>query len=171
MDWPHQLPCQVCLSLLLIDATTQPVVSVGLTEDQREFRKLFDVPFYSCGVILKTENLAYSFAQNEMLPHAAKWDNEKIFPKEVLRECAALGFGGVFVRTDEEVGGSGLMRQDGVVIFEALATACPSTTAFLTIHNMCAWMIDTYGTKEQRRLWLPDLMSCQVQYYGTKGGR
>lgn len=112
--------------------------------------------FFTCFI----EELAYNFAQNEFLPNAAKWDAEKIFPKDTLRECAALGFGGVFV--DPNFGGSGLSRQDGVVIFEALATGCPSTTAFLTIHNMCVWMIDTYGSDQQKQKWLPKLLSCEA---------
>src|SRR4051794_18374770 len=74
-----------------------------------------------------------------MLPYAEKWDSEKIFPRDTLRKAAALGFGGVYVRDD--VGGSGLGRMDAAVIFEAMATSCVSTTAYLTIHNMCAWYV------------------------------
>ena len=92
-----------------------------------------------------------------MLPFAEKWDSEKIFPKDTLRKAAALGFGGVYVRDD--VGGSGLGRMDAAIIFEAMATSCVSTTAYLTIHNMCAWMIDTFGSPAQRAQWLPDLVT------------
>eukprot|EP01050_Picozoa_sp_SAG11_P014522 SAG11_NODE_1799_length_4244_cov_2.524005_2_plen_125_part_00 len=73
----------------------------------------------------------------------------------MLREAAALGFGGMFVR--EDVGGSTLSREDGVLIFEALSAACPSTTAYLSIHNMCAWMLDSFGSAEQRDRYLPRL--------------
>ena len=75
---------------------------------------------------------------------------------ELLREAAALGFGGIFV--DPEHGGTGLQRLDGVVIFEALARGCTATTSYLTIHNMCGWMIDTFGNDEQKQAWLPDLI-------------
>eukprot|EP00927_Polykrikos_kofoidii_P047312 TRINITY_DN41417_c0_g3_i1.p1 TRINITY_DN41417_c0_g3~~TRINITY_DN41417_c0_g3_i1.p1 ORF type:complete len:447 (-),score=95.98 TRINITY_DN41417_c0_g3_i1:335-1618(-) len=104
--------------------------------------------------------LAQSFADNEMYPHAAKWDAESHFPVDVLREAAALGFGGVFV--DPDLGGSGLCRQDGAVIFEALATGCTSTTAYLTIHNMCAWMIDQFGNDEIRQRFLPGLCTMEL---------
>lgn len=104
--------------------------------------------------------LAQSFADNEMYPHAAKWDVESHFPVDVLRQAAALGFGGIFV--DPEFGGSGLSRQDGAVIFEALATGCTSTTAYLTIHNMCAWMVDSFGSSELRERYLPSLCSMDL---------
>lgn len=106
------------------------------------------------------QSLAREFSEAELKPNADKWDEEKIFPAETLREAAALGFGGIFVRDD--VGGSGLGRLDGAVIFEELASGCTSTTAYLTIHNMCCWMIDTYGSDEQRQRWLPDLCSMET---------
>lgn len=102
--------------------------TVGLNEDQREFYEV-----------------ANQFAQNEMAPYADKWDEEKIFPESTLRKAAELGFGGMFVK--EENGGTGLSRLDGGVVIEALAGGCTSTTAYLTIHNMCAWMIDRFGTE------------------------
>ena len=77
----------------------------------------------------------------------------------LLREAAALGFGGIFV--DPEHGGTGLQRLDGVVIFEALARGCTATTSYLTIHNMCGWMIDTFGNDEQKARWLPDLCTLE----------
>lgn len=92
-----------------------------------------------------------------MLPFAEKWDAEKIFPRDVLRKAAELGFGGIYVRDD--VGGSALGRMDAALIFEALATSCPSTASFLTIHNMCSWMIDTFGTEAQRQQYLPQLVT------------
>ncbi len=100
---------------------------------------------------------ARTFAEERIAPFAARWDAEEIFPVETLREAAALGFGGLFVR--EDVGGTGLGRLDGVILFEELAAACPSTAAYISIHNMVAWMIDRFGREEQRRRWLPDLCS------------
>jgi alkylation response protein AidB-like acyl-CoA dehydrogenase len=99
------------------------------------------------------QTLAQDFAASEMAPHAARWDEDCEFPVETLRQAAALGFGAIFVADD--VGGSNLGRVDGAVIFEALSSACPSTAAFLSIHNMAALMIDRYGSPDQRRRWLP----------------
>ena len=95
-----------------------------------------------------------------MFPHAEKWDGEQIFPKEVLQELANLGFGGIYI--GEEYGGTGLSRVDASVIFEALSTACPSTTAYLSIHNMCAWIVDEFGNKEQKEKYIPKLASMEV---------
>jgi isobutyryl-CoA dehydrogenase len=86
-------------------------------------------------------------------------DEKKVFPVEALRAAAALGFGGVYVRDD--VGGSALSRLDASVIFEALSTACTSTTAYLTIHNMCAWMIDQFGSDELRQRFLPQMVTME----------
>ena len=107
--------------------------------------------------------LARDFADREMLPHAEKWDAEEHFPKDVLRALAQLGFAGVYTR--DEHGGSGLSRVASAAVFEALATSCTSTTAYLTIHNMCTWMIDTYGTDEQRARWVPDM--CQMNTFAS----
>jgi alkylation response protein AidB-like acyl-CoA dehydrogenase len=101
--------------------------------------------------------MAAAFAAEELAPRAIAWDRERHFPVETLRKAAGLGMAGIYV--GEEHGGSGLTRLDAVLIFEALATGCPTVAAFLSIHNMCAWMIDTYGDAEQRRRWLPGLMS------------
>ncbi|WP_431038738.1 acyl-CoA dehydrogenase family protein [Streptomyces sp. P6-2-1] len=95
------------------------------------------------------------FAADQLAPHALEWDREKHFPVDVLRRAAALGLGGVYVR--EESGGSGLTRADGVLVFEALATGCPCVAAYLSIHNMVGWMIDTYGDEAQRARYLPGL--------------
>lgn len=102
-------------------------------------------------------DMARAFAREKIAPFAAEWDEKKIFPIDTLREAAALGFGGVYIR--EDVGGSGLGRFDAALIFEALATGCPTIAAYLSIHNMCAWMIDAYGDDAQRRRWLPALTS------------
>lgn len=83
------------------------------------------------------------FAQDHLAPHALDWDRHEHFPLDVLRKAAGLGLGGVYVR--EEVGGSGLTRADGVLVFETLASGCPSIAGYLSIHNMVAWMIDQYG--------------------------
>ena len=95
------------------------------------------------------------FAQSELAPHALEWDEKKHFPREALRMAGELGLGGIYVR--EDVGGSALSRSDTVAIVEELAKADPSIAAYITIHNMVAWMIDSYGTDEQRRAWLPRL--------------
>jgi alkylation response protein AidB-like acyl-CoA dehydrogenase len=100
--------------------------------------------------------MARDFAQARIAPHAIEWDETKHFPVEVLREAAALGMAGIYTR--EEHGGSGLTRLDAALIFEALATGCPCVSAYLSIHNMCAWMVDTYADDAQRRRWLPMLM-------------
>lgn len=104
--------------------------------------------------------LAASFATTEMLPYAAKWDEEHIFPKDVLRKAAALGLAGIYVPI--ELGGSGLTRMDAVLIFTELAKACPSTAAYLSIHNMVCWMIATYGNEEQQSKWLPKLLTMEL---------
>ncbi len=103
---------------------------------------------------------ARSFAQASLLPHAARWDEEKYFPVEVFREAAALGFAGIYV--GEEFGGSGLSRLDAALIFEELAAADPSTAAFLSIHNMVSWMIDRFGNAAQRAHFLPALLRCET---------
>ena len=95
------------------------------------------------------------FAQAELAPHALEWDEQKHFPREALGAAGALGLGGIYVR--EDVGGSALSRTDAVAIVEELAKADPSIAAYITIHNMVAWMIDSYGSDEQRVTWLPRL--------------
>ncbi len=112
----------------------------NLTEDQTAF-----------------QDAARRFAEDKLAPHAAKWDEEAIFPVDVMREAAALGFAGIYV--SEDVGGSALTRTDAALIFEALAQGCTSTSAFMSIHNMSGWMIDRFGNEDQRQQWLPDLTS------------
>lgn len=118
-------------------------MNFGLTEEQEAFRQA-----------------ARDFAIGELAPHAAAWDEEAEFPVEALRAAAALGFAGIYVR--EASGGSGLTRLDAALIFEELAAACPSTAAFLSIHNMVAWMVDSFGDDAQRARWLPGLMSMDL---------
>ena len=112
----------------------------SLNEDQRAF-----------------QDMAAAFARDEMEPYARDWDEKSFFPVETLRKAAALGFGGIYVR--EDVGGSALTRLDAAIIFEELAKGCTSTAAYISIHNMAAWMIDTYGADDLRRTYLPDLCS------------
>ncbi|MGH6772300.1 isobutyryl-CoA dehydrogenase [Brucella tritici] len=108
---------------------------------------------------LAIQDMARAFASDRVAPCALKWDREKHFPVDILQETGPLGMGGIYVR--EDVGGSALKRLDAVLIFEALATACPSFSAFVSIHNMAAWMIDTYGNDEQRQRFLPKLTSME----------
>lgn len=103
---------------------------------------------------------AAAFAEKRLAPNALAWDADDHFPTDVLREAAELGMAAIYCNDD--VGGSGLRRLDGVRIFEQLATADPTIAAFLSIHNMCAWMVDSYGTPEQRKTWLPKLASMEA---------
>ena len=103
---------------------------------------------------------AGAFAAKRLAPHALEWDHDKHFPVEVLRESAELGMAAIYCA--EDVGGSGLRRLDAVRIFEQLAYADPAIASFISIHNMCAWMIDTYGTADQRKSWVPRLASMEV---------
>ena len=108
-------------------------------------------------VIVET---AAAFAAKRLAPHALDWDRSKHFPVDVLRASAELGMAAIYC--GEDVGGSGLRRLDAVRIFEQLAIADPVISAFISIHNMCAWMIDTYGTPEQRKSWVPRLASMEL---------
>ena len=109
------------------------------------------------------EAVARNFARAEMMPFARDWDENEVFPVETLRKAAALGFGGIYVRDD--VGGSALSRLDATIIFEELAQGCTSTAAYISIHNMAAWMIDAYGSDEQRRQFLPKL--CTMEHFAS----
>tara|TARA_R110002110_G_scaffold322081_3_gene534455 strand:- start:3483 stop:4622 length:1140 start_codon:yes stop_codon:yes gene_type:complete len=109
------------------------------------------------------QDAARDFATGEMAPHAAEWDEKSIFPEDTLRAAAALGFAGIYVQ--EDVGGSELGRLDAAIIFEELAAACPSTAAYISIHNMAAWMIDRFGNTDQRRKFLPAL--CSMTHFAS----
>jgi len=113
-----------------------------LTEDQR--------------LIAET---ARAFAMERLRPNAARWEHEGL-DRGVLKELAELGFGGIYV--GEEHGGSGLTRLDAALIFEELSRGCVSTAAFLSIHNMCAWMIDSFASDEQRQAWIPKLVRMET---------
>jgi alkylation response protein AidB-like acyl-CoA dehydrogenase len=101
---------------------------------------------------------ARAFAMEKLRPNAARWEEEGL-DRDVLKELAGLGFAGIYVR--EDVGGSGLTRLDAALIFEELSRGCIATAAFLSIHNMCAWMIDSFASAEQRQTWLPKLASME----------
>ena len=103
---------------------------------------------------------ARAFAMEALAPYAAEWDERSHFPVETLREAAALGFAALYVR--EDVGGSALSRLDAALLFEELSAACTPTAAYLSIHNMVSWMIDTFGDEAQRQRWLPDLCTMRL---------
>jgi len=104
-------------------------------------------------------DMARDFAADKIAPNASEWDAKRHFPVNVMREAASLGMGGIYIRDD--VGGSGMTRFDAALIFEALAQGCPTISAFISIHNMAAWMIDAYGSDAQRRKWLPQLCTME----------
>lgn len=125
-----------------MDATPVPVLApVAISEDER-------------AAIIEAVR---DFAQTELAPHALEWDANSFFPRETLQRGGELGLGGIYIRDD--VGGSGLTRSDAAAIFEELAQGDPAIAAYISIHNMVAWMIDTYGTDAQRTEWLPLLTS------------
>jgi len=97
--------------------------------------------------------MARAFGQEHIAPHARAWEAAGEIPKGLWTEVAALGLGGLYV--GEAYGGSGLTRLDATLVFEALSMACPSVAAFLSIHNMCAGMIDKFGSEEAKVKWLP----------------
>src|SRR5438105_14854366 len=106
---------------------------------------------------------ARQFAGDEMAPKARGWDVNETFPIPELRQAAGLGFGGIYVKDD--VGGSALSRLDATIIFEELAQGCTSTAAYISIHNMAAWMIDTFGGEAPRRKFLPKL--CTMEHFAS----
>ncbi|MAZ01601.1 MAG: acyl-CoA dehydrogenase [Sneathiella sp.] len=105
------------------------------------------------------QDMARSFAADVFAPNAEKWDEEKIFPVAEMRQAAELGFAGIYV--GEEHGGSALTRLDAAIIFEELASGCPSTAAFISIHNMASWMIDRFGSDTVREKFLPKLTTME----------
>lgn len=114
----------------------------NLTEDQKAFA-----------------DTARQFAETELAPHAAKWDQEHHFPKDVIQKAGELGFCGLY--TPEEAGGLGLSRLDSSIIFEQLAMGCTATTAMLTIHNMATWMIASFGTESVKSAHCDELVMGQ----------
>lgn len=106
------------------------------------------------------QDAARAFAEGQLAPHSAGWDERKHFPVDVLRQAAELGFAGIYV--NEDVGGSGLSRLDASIIFEALSYGDVPVAAYLTIHNMASWMIDRFGSDDLRRRYLPRLTSMEL---------
>ena len=113
-----------------------------LSEDQRAFAQT-----------------ARAFAQAELAPHAAEWDRTSHFPKDVIAKAGELGFCGLYA--PERIGGLALPRLDATLVFEELAAVDPSTTAFITIHNMATWMLGTWGTDAVCAEWGEQLTSGQ----------
>jgi alkylation response protein AidB-like acyl-CoA dehydrogenase len=115
-------------------------------------------------------DMAREFALERLAPKAVEWDRTKTFPVEVLREAADLGLAAITV--SEEHGGAGLSRLDAALIFEALSYGCPAIAAYISIHNMCAWMIDAFGSPSQQKQWLPRLigMDTLASYCLTEPG-
>jgi alkylation response protein AidB-like acyl-CoA dehydrogenase len=109
---------------------------------------------------LAIQEMARNFAAEELAPHAAEWDEKRHFPVDVIRKAASLGLAGIYTRDD--VGGSGLGRLDAALIFEALSAGCTSTAAYISIHNMCTWMIDRFGSEDLRKKYCPRLTSMEL---------
>jgi len=130
----------------MLDAHTSKPAQFALDEEQTALR-----------------DTARAFADEYFAPNAVAWDEAKHFPVAEMRKAAELGMAGIYVA--EDFGGSGLSRLDAALIFEALATGCPTVAAYMSIHNMVAWMIDAYGTDEQRRTWLPPL--CRMERFAS----
>src|SRR5438128_3018957 len=105
------------------------------------------------------QEMARQFTADAISPHAAEWDEKHIFPRDTIREAAGLGFGAIYV--SEESGGIGLGRLEAALIMEAMAYGCPSTSAFISIHNMAAWMIDRFGSAEVKQKYLPPMINME----------
>src|SRR5579885_3478287 len=99
--------------------------------------------------------MAQAFTADAIAPHAAEWDEKHIFSRDTIRRAAELGFGAIYV--SEESGGIGLGRLEAALIMEAMAYGCPSTSAFISIHNMASWMIDRFGGTAVKEKYLPSL--------------
>jgi alkylation response protein AidB-like acyl-CoA dehydrogenase len=115
----------------------------GLTDDQLDIARM-----------------VRAFADDEIAPHAIDWDEREHFPRDVLEQAASLGLGAIYAREDH--GGSGMSRMDAALIFEALATGCPTVSAHLSIHNMATWMVDTYGSDELRASYVPRMATLEL---------
>ncbi|MBM7406150.1 MULTISPECIES: acyl-CoA dehydrogenase family protein [Sphingomonas] len=113
-----------------------------LTEDQREI-----------------QDLARRFTADRITPHAGEWDEKHIFPRDTIKAAAELGFAAIYV--SEEQGGIGLGRLEAALIMEAMAYGCPSTSAFISIHNMASWMLDRFGSDALKAKYLPDLVTME----------
>ena len=129
----------------MLDSSTGSAPQFSLGEDQ-----------------IAVRDMARAFAAEVFAPHAVAWDEAKHFPVAEMRQAAELGMGGVYIAPD--VGGSALSRLDATLIFEALATGCPTVSAYMSIHNMAAWMIDAFGSDAQRQT-----MAAETLHHGTFG--
>lgn len=109
---------------------------------------------------LAIREMVKNFADNEIAPFASEWDEKHIFPIDTIKKAASLGLAAIYVRSD--VGGTELSRLDSTLIFEELATACPTTAAYISIHNMVGWLIDTYADESLRQKWLPKMASMDI---------
>jgi alkylation response protein AidB-like acyl-CoA dehydrogenase len=105
------------------------------------------------------QEMAQAFTADAITPHAAEWDEKHIFPRDTIRQAAELGFGAIYV--SEESGGIGLGRLEAALIMEAMAYGCPSTSAFISIHNMASWMIDRFGAEAVKRKYLPSMVTME----------
>src|SRR3954467_10797387 len=108
---------------------------------------------------LQIQEMAAKFTADAITPFAAEWDEKHIFPRDTIREAAELGFGAIYV--SEESGGIGLGRLEAALIMEAMAYGCPSTSAFISIHNMASWMIDRFGSAEVKQKYLPSMITME----------
>ena len=108
---------------------------------------------------LAIQEMAQRFTADAITPHAAEWDEKHVFPRETIRQAAELGFGSIYV--SEESGGIGLGRLEAALIMEAMAYGCPSTSAFISIHNMASWMIDRFGSQAVKDKYLPNLIGME----------
>jgi alkylation response protein AidB-like acyl-CoA dehydrogenase len=114
---------------------------------------------------LAIQDMARKFTADRITPHAAKWDEESHYPIDVWKAAGELGFGAIYI--SEENGGIGLGRLEAALIMEAMAYGCPATSAYISIHNMAAWMIDCFGSSELKARFLPDLVSMEkIASYG-----
>lgn len=109
--------------------------------------------------LIAIKEMARAFSEDELMPNASEWDEKELFPVEKLKKSAELGMAAIYV--DEKFGGTGLNRLAAALIFEELSRGCVSTSAFLSIHNMVAWMIDSHGTDKIRKKYIPKLSSME----------
>jgi alkylation response protein AidB-like acyl-CoA dehydrogenase len=105
------------------------------------------------------QEMARQFTADAITPHAGEWDEKHIFPRDTIRQAAELGFGAIYV--SEEAGGIGLGRLEAALIMEAMAYGCPSTSAFISIHNMASWMIDRFGSARVKEKYLPSMVTME----------
>ena len=105
------------------------------------------------------QDMARKFTADAITPHAAEWDEKHIFPRATIKAAADLGFAAIYV--SEESGGIGLGRLEAALIMEAMAYGCPTTSAFISIHNMASWMIDCFGSERVKAKYLPDLITME----------